>query len=248
MEDVYKRQKQYSRTLPILTPRFTPSCTDELMKGLGELMQEYKLPAQSHLSENENEIAWVQELCPHTSCYGEAYDQFGLFGSQEKVVMAHCVHSGEAERELMKKRGIFIAHCPQSNVNLCSGIAPVRTYLDENQKIGLGTDVAGGAALSMFRAMTDAIQMSKLYYYYVDREKKPLTMEEAFFLATRGGGTFFGKVGYFDKGCETDALILSEKEIPHPQELTVKERLERLFYLENKTMVIHKYVKGKALF
>lgn len=174
--------KRYQRTMPILTPRFTPSCTDELMEGIGGLMEEYHLPVQSHLSENRSEIAWVQELCPTTACYGESYDRFGLFGSREKSVMAHCVHSGQRERKLMKERGTFIAHCPQSNVNLCSGIAPIRTYLEEGQKIGLGTDVAGGASLSMFRAVTDAIQMSKLYYCYVNQEKHRLVWRMHFSL------------------------------------------------------------------
>lgn len=60
----------------------------------------------------------------------------------------------------MKDRGVFIAHCPQSNTNLSSGIAPVRRYLEEGLHIGLGTDIAGGHSLSMLRAIADAIQVS----------------------------------------------------------------------------------------
>ena len=245
---IVESRNRYQNTMPILTPRFVPSCSDELMRGIRDIMEEYKLPVQSHLSENRNEIAWVHELCPNTACYGEAYDQFDLFGSKDPAIMAHCVHSGLRERKLMKERGTYIAHCPQSNLNLASGIAPVRTYLEENQKIGLGTDVAGGANLSLFRAATDAIQMSKMYYCYVDSKKAPLTMEEAFYLATRGGGSFFGRVGYFEKGCELDALVLSEQEIPTPKVLSVEERLERIFYLAEKTAVAHKFVRGKQLY
>lgn len=241
-------RKRFKNTMPILTPRFTPSCTNQLMEGLGELMRQMKLPVQSHLSENKDEIAWVKELCPKTECYGDSYDQYGLFGSQQPAVMAHAVYSGSKERKLMKDRGTFIAHCPQSNVNLCSGIAPVRAYLEENQKIGLGTDVAGGASLSMFRAMTDAIQMSKLYYCYVDRDKAPLTAEDVFWMATRGGGEFFGKTGCFEKGFEADILVLSEEHIPSPCTLTVPERLERIFYLAGEHTIQHKYVKGNKLF
>lgn len=118
------------------------------MKGLGELQKEYQLPVQSHLSENPSEIKWVQELCPWSDNYGDAYEHFGLFGGDTcPTIMAHCVYSDEAEICRMKEQGVFIAHCPQSNENICSGIAPVRTYLDLDMNIGLGSDIAGGAAV-----------------------------------------------------------------------------------------------------
>ena len=160
---------------PILTPRFTPSCTDELMDGLGELQRAFGVPMQSHLSENRSEIQWVAELCPATRFYGESYARAGLFGGNCPTVMAHCVWSGEEERALMKEKGVFIAHCPQSNMNVSSGIAPIRTFLREGQRVGLGSDVAGGAHLSIFRAMTDAIQCSKLRWRLVDPDDSALT-------------------------------------------------------------------------
>ena len=105
--------KRFKNTKPILTPRFVPSCSDELMKGLGILQKKYKLPVQSHLSENLSEISWVKKLNPKSNCYGDAYDMFGLFGGSGKTVMAHCVYSTEEEIELMKKNKVFIAHCPE---------------------------------------------------------------------------------------------------------------------------------------
>ena len=143
---------------------------------------------------------------------------------------------------------MYIAHCPQSNENLTSGAAPVRLYLDENMRIGLGSDVAGGASLSIFRAMTDAIQVSKLRYRLLSEQLKPVTMEEAFFMGTKGGGSFFGNVGSFEEGYECDVLVLDESRIPHPQELTPRERLERFLYLSGDDGVEHKYVKGSKLF
>ncbi|MEG0215786.1 MAG: amidohydrolase family protein, partial [Hungatella sp.] len=122
---------KYERVMPILTPRFIPSCSDDLMKRLKKIQLQYHLPVQSHLSENPGEISWVQELCPGAEFYGDAYDRFGLFGGDCKTVMAHCVYSGEEEQRRMKERGVFVAHCPQSNTNLSSGIAPIRRYLEE---------------------------------------------------------------------------------------------------------------------
>lgn len=244
---------RYERTKPILTPRFTPSVTDDLMGRLKEIQKTYHLPVQSHLSENPGEIDWVKELCPWSSCYGDAYDHFGMFGGAGgtddcKTIMAHCVYSGEEERKLIKDRGVYVAHCPQSNTNLASGIAPVRRYLEEGIHIGLGSDVAGGFTESMFRAMADAVQVSKLYWRLVDDKCKPLTMEEAFYLGTKGGGSFFGAVGSFEKGYELDAVILDDAKLRHPQPLELKDRLERFIYLSDERHIVGKYVAGRKIF
>lgn len=243
-----RESSRFEHVKPILTPRFIPTCSDELMKKLSELQQEYNLPVQSHLSENFGEIQWVSELCPDTEFYGEAYDKYGMFGSDCPTIMAHCVHSGEKEMELMKRQGVFIAHCPQSNTNLSSGIAPVRKYLDAGMKIGLGTDVAGGSSLSMFRAMADTIQCSKLRWRLVDQSLAPIKVEEAFYLATKGSGEFFGKVGSFEAGYEFDAVIIDDSSLKHPQELTVQQRLERLIYLADDRTVVAKYIGGEMVF
>ena len=239
---------QYENVRPILTPRFIPSCTDELMRKLKEVQKKYDLPVQSHLSENQGEIAWVQELCPESRFYGDAYDQFGLFGGDVKTIMAHCVSSTEEEIELMRERGVYVAHCPESNTNLSSGVAPVRTYLDKGVNVGLGSDVAGGSKESIFYAMAHAVQVSKLRWRLQDTSLKPLTGEEAFYLGTMGGGSFFGKVGSFLEGYEFDALILDDSDIRHPQPLSLKERLERFIYLSDERHIKGKIVAGNRIF
>lgn len=232
---------------PILTPRFTPSCTDALMDGLGTLQREFGVAMQSHLSENRSEIQWVAELCPGTRFYGESYARSGLFGGDCPTVMAHCVWSGEEERRMMKENSVFIAHCPQSNMNVSSGIAPVRTFLREGQRVGLGSDVAGGAHLSIFRAMTDAIQCSKLRWRLVNQDDPALTIAETLYLATKGGGAFFGKVGSFESGYEFDAIVMDDANLPTTRACTLAERLERVVYLSD-GRPFAKYAAGKRLF
>ena len=239
---------RFSHVKPILTPRFIPVCSDSLMEALGNIQKKWKLPVQSHLSENPDEIALVQELHPQSRFYGDAYNRFGLFGKDAPAVMAHCVHCPPEELEMMKAQGVFVAHCPQSNTNLCSGASPVRQLLEAGLEVGLGSDIAGGASLSIFRAMTDAIHTSKLRAALLDRSLAPLTLEEAFFLGTLGGGRFFGKVGSFQEGFEADVLVLDETRIPHPQPLTLRERLERYVYLAGDDWITSKYVKGRRLF
>ena len=240
--------KKYKNTKPMLTPRFIPSCTDELLTFLGRFQKKYHVPVQSHLSENLSEIAWVRELCPYSSDYGEAYEHFGLFGGNAPTVMAHGVWPGKREFARIKERGVYIAHCPQSNTNIASGIAPVRQYLDAGIHIGLGSDVAGGSSDSIFRAMVDAIQVSKLRWRLITQDDAPITLDEAFYMATAGGGEFFGKVGKFEEGYEFDAVVLDDENLPAPREFSTHERLERIVYLGDDRNIAAKFVAGRKLF
>ena len=253
----------YKRSRPILTPRFIPSCSDDLMRGLGALRRDQHLPVQSHISENRAEIEWVRRLCPASGGYGAAYRDFDLFGSDSPdtaappTVMAHCVWPDEQEIELMARRGVFAAHCPQSNTNLASGIAPVRKLLDAGVAAGLGSDIAGGTNSSIFRAMADAVQVSKLRRFLPGPSdeggtEQALTLEEAFYLGTAGGGAFFGKAGMgycgsFDPGNDMDALVIDDTPLAAPFELSIRDRLERLVYLSDSATIEAKYVQGNPV-
>lgn len=243
---------KFDRTFPILTPRFIPSCSNELLNELKEIQMTYNIPIQSHLSENPGEVEWVKALRPDSKFYGDAYDKYGLFGKicENKVntIMAHCIYSSEDEINLISENNVFVAHCPDSNMNLSSGIAPIAKYLRSNINVGLGSDVAGGHTESLFNTIISTIQVSKLYWRYIDQNYKPLTFEEAFYMATIGGGKFFGNVGGFEKGYEFDAIILDDKDEPCTIDLTVKEQLERMVYLcVDKTGIVAKYVKGEKI-
>lgn len=246
---ILESAERFERTKPIISPRFIPTCTDELMDGLGSIQEKYGLPVQSHLSENQAEIHWVQELCPNSTCYGDAYAKHGLFGGENvPTIMAHCVWSENIEEDLIRNNQVYVAHCPQANMNLSSGIAPIRRFLRRGINIGLGSDVAAGAHASIFRAMSDAIQVSKLHWRIVNQADKPLTISEALYMATQGGGSFFGKVGSFDKGYEFDAIVIDDRDLETAaRELTIENRLERIVYLGQSHHVTAKYVSGKLI-
>ena len=245
---------KFQHTKPILTPRFIPCCTDALMENLRRIQMAYGLPVQSHLSESKGEIEFVKFLHPDDPFYGDVYNDYDLFGKNDdidtdvKTVMAHCVWSTEEEVALMRKNGVFVAHCPASNMNLTSGIAPIRKYLDLGLNIGLGSDIAGGHSVSIFRAITDAIQVSKMYFRMVKESVKPLVFSEAFYLATMGGGAFFGKVGCFEEGYAFDAVVMDDSVLPHPQILNLAERMERAVYLGlDEQKITAKYVAGEKI-
>ena len=238
---------RYKRTAPILTPRFIPSCSNELMAGIGELQREFALPVQSHLSENRQEVAWVEELVPAAESYGHAYYRNGLFGGAAPTVMAHCVWPTEAEFDLLRRQKVWVAHCPQSNINLSSGIAPMRRYLDAGVPAGLGSDVAAGMHTSIFRAMSDAVGVSKLYWRLIDQAAAPLSLGDVFYLGTRGGGSFFGKVGSFEEGFEFDAIVVDDRPLGSVRPLLLPDRLARVVHLSDERHIRRKYVQGREV-
>ncbi len=231
---------------PIITPRFVPTCSSELMKGLGKLAINHGVPVQSHLSENTSEVEWVRELHPELPNYASVYDEYGLFG-QTSTIMAHCIYNTDKEIELMKKNGVFAAHCPYSNYNLSSGIMPVRKFLNNKIQVGLGSDISGGNSLSIPSVMVAAIQASKMKWLETEKTLQPLTSSEAFYLGTKGGGAFFGKVGSFEEGYELDALVIDDSSLMCGDRLSLEERIQKYIYVGDDRNIIHRYVSGNEV-
>ena len=229
---------------PIITPRFIPSCSPAMLRACGELARKHNLPVQSHLSENAGEIAWVRELEPQSRNYGDAYDRYGLFG-QTPTIMAHCVYTAGDELDLLARRGVMVAHCPTSNLNVSSGMAPVRSFLDRGVRVGLGSDISGGHDLSMMRMMVYAIQVSKMCYVR-DKSKRFLTLSEAFWIATKSAGSFFGRVGSFEPGYEFDALVIDDSALNHDN-YSLLHRLERFIYLGDDRHIAARYCRGREI-
>lgn len=238
---------------PIITPRFIPSCTPELLQAMGKMAKLFDLPVQSHLSENKKEIEWVQRLEPQSSCYGDAYYQYGLFG-QTPTLMAHCCYTDDYELQLMRNNGVCAVHCPTSNCNLASGIAPIRRFLQEGIPVTLGTDIAGGHHLSIFRVMQYAVQMSKLRYVLSDGHEPFLSLSEVFYMGSKAGGTFFGKVGSFEKGYAFDALVINDTPLldrisaDKKEKEDIQQRLERFIYIGDDRHIVHRFCQGKEIF
>lgn len=122
---------------PILTPRFALSCTPELLSSLGDLAASHDppLPIQTHISESPAEVKQALELFPDCSTYAGVYEKFGLL--KEGTILAHCIHLGDEEKEVIKRSGAGVSHCPSSNLHLNSGMARIREMLDMGMKVGL---------------------------------------------------------------------------------------------------------------
>ena len=219
------------------------------MKGLGQLSKDRGLRIQSHLSENPSEVAWVKELVPESTSYANAYEIFDTMGTiQQPTIMAHCVYSGDEEISILKKHGAYVAHCADSNMNLTSGIAPIRKFLEAGINVGLGTDVAAGSSMNMLKTMLITLQASKMYYRLVDSNVKPLTFEEVFYLATAGGGSYFGNVGSFKDGYDFDAVVIDDSKMHSMRDMSIRERIERMVYNDADAIIKDKFVKGKKVY
>lgn len=216
----YVQSKKNDLLTPVITPRFVPSCSSKLMHALAEISREHtpKLPVQSHLGENRDEISWVKSLHPESKTYTGVYDDHGLL--HERSYMAHCVWCSEGERELLREKQTAVIHCPNSNFSLSSGVLNVRRMLQEGVKVGLGTDVSGGYSPSILDAIRQAVIASKLVSIgngsssdeNSDKsQEKSLSYAEAFHLATVGSAEALGlgdKVGNFMVGKDFDALVV----------------------------------------
>ncbi|NWV47596.1 GUAD deaminase, partial [Daphoenositta chrysoptera] len=232
---------QYPRVQPIITPRFGPSCTEDLLNALGDLAEAHDLHVQSHISENEEEVKLVENMFPAYQNYTELYDKNKLLTS--KTVMAHACHLSEEELKLFSLRGAAISHCPNSNFSLRSGVLNVRKVLEHNVKLGLGTDVAGGYSASMLDAIrktmmaSNSLQINKV-------NETGLTLEEAFQLATLGGSQALGLddvIGNFEVGKEFDALLINTKASDSPFDLFSADDFEVI-----RTGLMIKKVNGNA--
>ena len=235
--------ERFANVRPILTPRYTPACTRDLLAWLGALARERHLGVQSHISENLAEIAMVKRQNPDCPAYWQTYDKFGLLG--EHTIMAHCVYSDADERRALRERGVLVAHCPDSNTNLCSGHAPVRDMLDEGLKVGLGSDIAGGARPSMFKVMVACLQTSKAKRIETDWQRPFLTVAEAYYLATTAGAKYFGAGNGFAVGDRLHAVVVGEEDFPPAKNLALWQRFERAIYLAEEGNIAAVYAGGR---
>lgn len=244
----FKQNPQIRLVRPIITPRFAISCSRRLMEGLGRIAKNDGLPIQTHLSESKGEIEFVHQLYPEAQNYTSLYDECGLL--TDRTVLAHCIHLNEDEIELVLARKCGVSHCPTSNVTLSSGIMPTRDYLNKGMKLGLGTDVAGGYSPSLVEAIRSCIGMSKMIGLL--RGSEPITLEEAFFMATSGGATLLGlddKIGTFAVGKRFDALLVDYSFINGfiDEKAELNFLFEKIIYLMDDRNIHSVYVDGRRI-
>ncbi len=218
----------------VFTPRFAPVCTNKLMKMIGKYAQENDKYIQTHLSENKNEIAMVKEMFPQAKSYTDVYEQANLLSP--KTIMAHTIHLEDSEIQLLKNSKTKLAHCPDSNFFLKSGVFPYKKLIDSNLKIGLGSDVAGGTSLDMFYHMKMANYMQLEY---------SLEVEELFYMATLGSASVLSKekaIGSLEVGKKADFLVMDIN--PGKR---IEEMLSEMIFVRGSQAIEEVYIDGKSI-
>ncbi len=247
-EDLIKEFSNNDLVKPIITPRFVPHCTIESMQGQADLAKKYNVPVQSHMNESLAENAWVKQLHPQYKTSTDVFEQYGLFGSNSKTIMAHCIHNTKDELELMKKRNFYPVHCPESNANLTSGIMDVKGMLAAGLHVCLGSDISGGHNIYMPNQIILAIQLSKMKARMEDDLSKVLTLAEVFYMATKSGGSFFVNTGSFEEDYSGDFLVIDTTSIMAPREVRSPiERLEKYLYIGSQNNITERYLQGKKI-
>ncbi len=199
------------RLLYAVTPRFAGTSTPAQLKLAARLLQEFPdVYLHTHLSENVNEVAWVQSLFPDSNGYLDVYDRAGLVG--DRAVFAHGVQLTEAEFQRLSAAKAAISFCPTSNLFLGSGLFKIEQAKSPEHpvNVGLGTDVGAGTSFSLLQTANEAYKVAQL------RGQK-LSAFKALFLATLGGARALSlddKLGNFNLGKEADFIVLNPRATP----------------------------------
>ena len=237
--------KDTNKVKNIITPRFAPTCSKQLLLGLAKLIKKYNLPMQTHLVESKAEAAWAKELFNEYKTDGDIYDKLGLLDADNVKIFAHVIFPTEIEEKLLQDKNCFAIHCPDSTNNIIAGIMPTNYLHEKGIQIGLGSDIGGGHFVGIYKQIAKTIQLSKLKEFY-EENNKTLTFTNAFYLATAEGGKAFGNVGKIEKDYKFNCLLIDKmNDIGH--NLTLEESIERFSYIGDDRNIYKRFIDGKEI-
>ena len=192
-----------------VTPRFAPTSSSSQLNQAARLLNEYPsddqtkgVLLQTHLNENDEEIAWVNDLFPDSNSYFGVYEDHGITGNRS--VFGHCIHNTEEEYQRMAKTGSKVSLCPTSNLFLGSGLFELEKLESYGIDVSLASDVGGGDSFSMFKVMNEAYKICRLNDFNLDPIK-------AFYLTTLGAAKVLDmndSIGNFEVNKEADFIVI----------------------------------------
>ena len=194
---------------PLITVAVAPhapyTCSPEILKAAKNLSDKYNVRFHIHLSETEKEVNDIQEKYGLTPV--GYMDSLGVLG--DNVIAAHCVHLTEEDIQLIAHRKVGVAHDPESNMKLASGVAPIPDLLDAGVKIGLGTDgAASNNDLNMFEEMDTTAKLHKVFRH----DPTVIDAQTVVEMATIGGARILGlddQIGSIEEGKRADIIIIN---------------------------------------
>lgn len=197
----------------IMAPHSVYTCSYDYLKKVSQRAEELKAIIHIHISETKDEVKnCIQK-------YGVSpvvlLDNLGLLN--ERTLAAHCVVVDDKDIEILKNRGVNVAHNPGSNLKLASGIAPVDKMLKAGINVSLGTDgAASNNNLDMFEEMRTAAYLQKVTM----EDPTVLPVDTVLRMATVNGAKALheDRLGVIEKGMLADLLIINmEKPYHYPR-------------------------------
>ncbi len=204
-ENFVKKWQGNSLITPAVAPHAPYTVSEEHLLATRRLSDKYKAPLVIHLAEAETETEFIQQK--HAGIRPIEYvEKIGFLS--ERTIAAHVVQANEAELDILKRRGVGIAHNPQSNMKLAAGVAPVPMMLAKNMRLGLGTDgAASNNDLSLWEEMDTAAKLHKVF----SKDPKVVNAEQAFMMGTIGGARALHMedlIGSLEVGKRADIVIV----------------------------------------
>lgn len=228
-------------------PRFVISCTERLLSEVTQLAHEQKALIHTHASENIKEIQMVKQL---VGCENVEYlDQLGM--TSERLVLAHCVWLKPNEKEILRRTGTHVVHCPSSNMKLASGLAHVPDMLKKGINVALGADGAPcNNSLNIFQELRLAALLHK-----PGNGPKSMKAQDVIDMATLGGAKALGwldKIGSIEVGKRADLVALDlttpSNLVPEGKELDAESIASSIVYSSNPSHVKQTWVDGQLLY
>jgi 5-methylthioadenosine/S-adenosylhomocysteine deaminase len=190
-------------------PHAVYTCSPDLLSRCGELAQRYEARLIIHLAETQQEVADCQQRYGATSV--AHLQALGLLN--QRLVADHGVVLSQADQELLASRGASLVHCPESNMKLASGVAPVVELLRQGVNVALGTDgCASNNNLDMVQEMDTAAKLHKVHHL----DPTVMPAPEVLKLATQGGARALNlpQLGVLEPGKQADLIVVNGDQ-PH---------------------------------
>ena len=212
-----ERWRGHPRITPAVAPHAAYTVSDEHLVAAHRLAEELDVPLLTHLAEDRSEIERVEERTGRRSV--ELFEHLGIL--DDRLLAAHVVWPTPEEIELLARRGVGVAHCPQSNMKVAAGAAPVPAMLAAGVAVGIGTDGAGSNNdLDLFDEVDTAAKLHKL----ITGDPTVLDARRALSLATLGGARALGmedEIGSLEPGKRADLIVVAADglhQLPQPPE------------------------------
>jgi 5-methylthioadenosine/S-adenosylhomocysteine deaminase len=229
---------------PLITPAVAPHAMYTLdgptLIAARDLARRHGVPTLIHLAETQDEAKTSQERFQTSPI--QYLDRLGFLGPS--VLAAHGVWVSQPEVELLRARGVGIAHNPESNMKLASGVAPVPAYLAAGVPLGLGTDgAASNNDLDMFEAMRLASLLQKVH----TGDPRVVSALQALDMATIGGARALGMdrtIGSLEPSKRADLIAVS---MASARQTPMYDPISHLVYTTRGDDVRTTIVNGKVL-